>query len=379
MHLDRIDILRAFAIILVFLYHAQIILFPTYRIDSFDPQGILEFASTRDALLNLSPIAFGWSGVQLFLIISGFLIHLGYLRGLDKGRVFSVREFFSKRFWRIYPPYLLALLFFCFAIQGGRYLMRPDRIADLASHLLLVHNLSDTTFFTINPAFWSIAVEAQLYVIFPILLLLRKKLGIARVLLGTVILAILLELIKPFTSPYIGDNAYGTSVFAFWYIWCAGAFLAERFHTGKTIFGHRKTALLISMTSFMLMTFSICTKATAPFTVPLAVLAWISFFEWFLYLPLNERHTRSIPFRAGVVIGLCSYSIYLFHQPYLRTIMLFFGDYGFFPAAVMIKLAVSFAIIVLLSYSLYVFVELPSIAIGAKRRAARKGREISEA
>lgn len=103
MHNDRIDVLRALAIILVFLHHAQICLFPGYHVSDYTEAGTLAVTGLPSAILNFSPAAFGYTGVHLFLIISGFLIHMGTVRAETKGKTFEGGTFFSKRFWRIYP------------------------------------------------------------------------------------------------------------------------------------------------------------------------------------------------------------------------------------------------------------------------------------
>jgi peptidoglycan/LPS O-acetylase OafA/YrhL len=50
----------------------------------------------------------GWVGVPIFFTVSGFCIHLSYQRSRENG----FKRFFTRRFFRIYPPYLLAVLFF---------------------------------------------------------------------------------------------------------------------------------------------------------------------------------------------------------------------------------------------------------------------------
>src|ERR1700722_14014391 len=96
MHIPALDGLRGVAILLVFMNHLLLALVPANRIDS------------RIRALGLT----GWTGVDLFFVLSGFLI-TGIL--LDtKGRTHWWRNFFVRRALRIMPLYYgaLALLFF---------------------------------------------------------------------------------------------------------------------------------------------------------------------------------------------------------------------------------------------------------------------------
>lgn len=366
MHNDRIDVLRALAIILVFLHHAQICLFPGYHVSDYTEAGTLAVNDLPSAILNFSPAAFGYTGVHLFLIISGFLIHMGTVRAETKGKPFEGGTFFSKRFWRIYPPYLLALLFFCFAVQGSRYLLQGPKIIDLLSHVLMAHNLTDSTFNSINPSFWSIALEVQLYLVYPLLLLLRRRMKLRTITLLMVCLSLLMEWIPRALDIRGMGLAYEMSLPRYWFIWCAGAWLAEQHLGGKRLFA--QIAGPCSVLFFLGMAAARYFEWASPYSVYFAVLGWLSFFEWWMNLRIPERWRISAPFKAFTAIGLCSYSIYLIHQPFLRPMLSFFGDYGPWPLALSVKLTVVFGIVFLISWALYQWVELPSIAYGAKRR-----------
>ncbi|PKK36567.1 hypothetical protein BWI96_11995 [Siphonobacter sp. SORGH_AS_0500] len=173
--LELFDLLRGVAILAVFGYHWHI-----HTVNDY-------FPITTDFIFNepitihklyttFSPLAFGHVGVQLFLVISGFLIHYSYLR---KEKAFNGRDFFSRRFWRIYPPYLLILLFFVFRSSDQILYYFKDTIGKQAffTHLLMVHNLSGDSriIFGINSSFWSLALEVQLYLLYPLFLYLRKN------------------------------------------------------------------------------------------------------------------------------------------------------------------------------------------------------------
>ena len=83
-----------------------------------------------------------------------------------------------ERFFRIYPPYLVALLFLAlvYPISKLYFASRVDT-AQFISHLTLLHNFDQRSFFGINAAFWSIAVEVQLYALYPLLLALAARFG----------------------------------------------------------------------------------------------------------------------------------------------------------------------------------------------------------
>ena len=125
--------------------------------------------SVPPAFLVLSPLIFGNFGVAVFFVISGFCIQLSYARSAQAG----FRAFYIRRFFRIYPPYLVALLFFAVVFPPTRLgFAKLWDWAQFGSHLLLVHNFDARAFDGINGAFWSIAVEVQLYLLFPVLVVL---------------------------------------------------------------------------------------------------------------------------------------------------------------------------------------------------------------
>ena len=99
---------------------------------------------------------FGHQAVIVFFVISGFCIHLNYMRN----RVHGWGSYFIRRFFRIYPPYLAAFLIFFFFWGWWR---QEDAPQQFITHVLGIHNLDKGTVFGVNPAFWSIGVEIQLY------------------------------------------------------------------------------------------------------------------------------------------------------------------------------------------------------------------------
>lgn len=86
---------------------------------------------------------------------------------------------------------------------------------------------------------------------------------------------------------------------------------------------------------------------------------------------LDRRLRYRLLLRSLVVIGLCSYSFYLYHQPILRWYLSMQGvGSGWFGVVVFV--IALFAIVLVVSWMVYKFVELPSIDLGRRFRGARK-------
>lgn len=351
-HLPKINVLRGVAILLVFGYHALLILFDGFEIYDFKPSWVwVDFGRypLGRILLNLTPWGLGTHGVTLFLVISGFLIHWGYLKS---GADFRWSAFFNKRFWRIYPPYLVALLVFALSLgTGGPF--------SLLTHLTLTHNFWDRTFTTINPSFWSLALEVQLYLLYPALLWLRQRLGMGRatLLLGlltlctmTVQLLLQLPLLWLWLSPL-----------NLWVVWASGAYLGELFYQRKRFFtgsGYHLAGF------YVLLTLSRLTVLLVLHRVAFAVF-FICLIDWYLHRPepATSFITRKLT-SCTALVGVCSYSIYLFHQPFLRNILLFISFGSTHKLVLLAAVATSFGLFLGLAYGTYHWLELPSIRWG---------------
>jgi peptidoglycan/LPS O-acetylase OafA/YrhL len=119
-------------------------------------------------------LVFGYTGVHLFFVLSGYLIFKPFLGALLDGRALpSTGMFYRRRFVRIYLPYLAALLGVAVArgllgrFPGGR---------DLAAHFVFLFNYFDPRyFFSINVVFWSLAIEMQFYLLLPLAALAFKR------------------------------------------------------------------------------------------------------------------------------------------------------------------------------------------------------------
>jgi len=161
-HYPQLDGLRAIAVALVFLHH-------------WSP-------------LNLS---LGIIGVQLFFVLSGFLITriLLELRNSSDTSgeliLFSLRQFYARRFIRIFPLYYFCLILF---VILDRFAIRETAIW----HFLY---LSNFRFFFLGSFegsfshFWTLAVEEQFYLIWPFVVLLAPRERLPRILLLFIVLA----------------------------------------------------------------------------------------------------------------------------------------------------------------------------------------------
>ena len=362
-HIKKIDSLRGIAILGVFLFHAQIMLLSEYNSDKYGENGFLIISGFKKYIYNFSPISFGWTGVELFLIISGFLIHYGYL---SKSNEFKATNFYQRRFWRIYPPYLLALIYCSFLGMGIRYyFFSVEGFSDFCSHIFFLHNLRGKFFFNINASFWSLALEMQLYFLYPLILLMRDKIGISKTFFTILILSFILlgiGMISEDSIPFFKSPTYERSVFKYWFIWCSGALLAESYFMRIKIF--KKYEVFIFLIGFFLTVTSKGNKYTNYFTVYFVTISWLAFFEW--YLSTNKINSNNYPVKFLSVLGICSYSFYLFHFSLLGYFLNYFDLFGQSSSSIILRVTISFFLIFFISYFLYLIIEKPSISLGQK-------------
>src|SRR5271170_2983329 len=109
-HIELLDYIRAVAILTVMFDHT---LTNIYGYETLPWAGWFRDLSVPVTLVYLMPFNLGQLGVAIFFFVSGFCIHLSFRQ---QGQKWS--SFFIRRFFRIYPAYLAALIFFTlFLIQ----------------------------------------------------------------------------------------------------------------------------------------------------------------------------------------------------------------------------------------------------------------------
>ncbi len=147
-HNGGLDFLRTIAICWVFMFH--------YVWGNFYPW------------LN-KITSFGWTGVDLFFVLSGYLIAQQLFEEANSSNTISIKKFYIKRFLRILPAYFFVLfLYFCVPIFRERPVLSP-----LWKYLTFTQNIGlnprDTNAFTHA---WSLCIEEQFYIVFPFVVLL---------------------------------------------------------------------------------------------------------------------------------------------------------------------------------------------------------------
>jgi peptidoglycan/LPS O-acetylase OafA/YrhL len=143
------DVLRTVAILGVVFNHLALV----SGIHPFDPRD--DFG------------CIGAWGVNCFFVLSGFLLSRPYLESILGKRPFpSTRLFLTRRFFRIYPLYAFAVV-----VSGFEVAMHAPHelpFASILSHLTFLHGFSTAEVLSLNSPFWTMAVDAQFYILLPL-------------------------------------------------------------------------------------------------------------------------------------------------------------------------------------------------------------------
>ena len=172
-HLRPVDGIRAISIIVVFLFHcvwcSQLVLRNAYE-EFLELPALLQWTKR------------GSLGVELFFVISGFLIGRLLFLEYQARQTLNLKRFFARRFFRLMPAYWFAL---GTAAIGVLVAPTPERIFDreLSSNLgnIWTNLLYINNFWPAKEQFlshsWSLAVEEQFYVLWPLLMVFGIRRG----------------------------------------------------------------------------------------------------------------------------------------------------------------------------------------------------------
>jgi peptidoglycan/LPS O-acetylase OafA/YrhL len=300
---DRVDQLRGLAALGVVLCHASVSARATDPLDAASWSGL--------ALV----LGFGYIGVPLFFVISGFCIHLPQARRVADASSPRWGPFFARRFWRLYPPYLAALLLALLTL-GPLAGWPPVPWTTLGLESVLLHTFHASTFEGLNPPDWTLALEAQFYLAYPLVFWLIARCG-ALAALGTVFAVtsgyrVLLALLP--LPEGLGGPAWEFFL-ARWFEWTLGTTVAEwsvgRLRLPRALFHPAVAALALAVAIGI--EWHIWRGWLYLVKEPLYGLA----FALLLGAALERRSTCSTSAlgRRLVQLGVCSYSVYLLHRP----------------------------------------------------------------
>lgn len=295
-----VDLLKAVAIMAVVMYHF------------FD-------LTNAYMLTSVSLFTGGYVGVDIFLVISGYLITSGIFYKLSRLE-FSFKAFYTRRFQRIVPPLAVTIIV---VAAIGYFLVFPDIYKELGTEikkcLSLLGNYrfsKDGGYFSLDSSgklllhTWYLCITFQFYLVWPIVLaLLNKFFGIQN-LKYSVLFLFVASLVYPFLSL---KNGYLLTEFRLWEL-LSGATLFL-FSSNISRFVNK-----INYTSLLQLLFFIVVLLSV-FVVPLySVNSWtpyvslLTVISTLFVLAFNTNKTV-LKLSPLEVIGKLSYSIYLWHWP----------------------------------------------------------------
>ena len=173
MYFDNINLLRAFAALSVLVYHV----IELYPWKSFPVEGPLLW------------FRIGWLGVDLFFVISGFVITLSASQLFEQYGDKFHKIYLRRRIVRIVPLYLLTGFLFVLFCEPAILNNLGLLFKNLIYHLLFIHNLDPATHGAVDGPNWSVGVEMQFYLLIMVTIRFLVRVHPGLILIGCIIIS----------------------------------------------------------------------------------------------------------------------------------------------------------------------------------------------
>ncbi len=346
---------------------------PKYRPDI---DGLRAFAILSLLAFHFSPTTFpgGFIGVDIFFVISGYLISTIIFSGLDKN-TFIFREFYARRIKRIFPCLILVLVasfaFGWFALLAEEYRQLGKHIAGGAAFVSNLILWNESGYFDNDAVtkpllnLWSLAIEEQFYISWPFILWFahKRKLNLLTVCIIIAALSFFLNIrtidlnvVAGFYSPYTRFWELMSGSILSWYVLYKPNYLLAdhpRLETlvSKLTFGSVKNCghlLLVNTVSIL----GILLLLYGFYRIDKGIgfpgkWALIPVFGTMLLIyagPTTWVNRVIFSNRAAIFFGLISYPLYLWHWPMLSFARIVEGDAPSFKIrAILVALSVALA------------------------------------
>jgi len=265
------------------------------------------------------PVAWGSAGVSIFFVISGYCIHRNPAARLaaDPSYRLDAPIFWARRFARIYPV-LFAALLLTLAFDSISLSLPPvnHKILSIGPKAFLISLFSLQGLlahpYGSNGALWTLSIEVQFYVVYPLLFAARRRFGMPAVMAVIAALNVI--------SGYLLEPVWIYFFTSYWFSWTLGAYLAER----------RVAAADLALTQRQTLCWRLAAVALAMlgcaiFNYSVYIGQYIAFQLWALGFACFMRTTlkpdgvplahSSLLMRGLARCGLFSYSLYVIHLP----------------------------------------------------------------
>ena len=358
-YLPSIDSLRALAVLAVIIYHVDV---------NYLPGGFL--------------------GVDLFFVLSGYLISSLIIKEYRKTGSLNLYNFYIRRARRLLPAvYFMITVGLVVMVLFNEVLLRKSHLDAIFGYIYssnwwyIFHKLDYFDSFGAQSPFkhlWSLAIEEQFYMIFPLLFLLvnRKKKSkdgtyklnknFLYVVLGLILVSLIAHILL-FDINNISRIYFGTDTRAFsLLVGVVGAILypMERLHAKVTLQQNMLYSVVSLVSIAILITVMIYTSEYNTLLYRGGFLL-VAILGLIVIISSGKQHTlmsRLLSFKPVVFIGKISYSLYLWHFPVLvlTTPVSEIGNPNIF--FVILRIVLTFAVAIVS----YVFVETPIRKLGFK-------------
>jgi len=263
----------------------------------------------------------GFIGVDIFFVISGYLITTLLIEDIENQR-FSLLNFYERRARRILPALLLVMLS---CIPFAWVWLPPQAMKDFSQSLLATSSFSSNILFWLKSGYfdsanemkpllhtWSLAVEEQYYVLFPLFLMSIWRLGKTRLFCIIATLAAISLMLSEWGARNNPTANFYLAPTRIWELF-AGA-LAVFIVQGKEIKNNNALALGgLAAVVFSIFVFD----ENTPFPSIYALTPVLGTVFILIYANKETYVAKLLSRRLFVGLGLISYSAYLWHQPIL--------------------------------------------------------------
>jgi peptidoglycan/LPS O-acetylase OafA/YrhL len=270
---------------------------------------------------NISVAQGGWIGVDVFFVLSGFLITALLLNERDANGRFSIPKFYVRRILRLVPAYwafLLIVTVWAAIWRSGQFGIWSSEVVKSATYQLDFFDINHYPQIGIGQT-WSLAIEEQFYLVWPLFLLVGLKLMPRRAFMGLVVGAIVASFLATVVMAHHGVSYrrlyYGLDTNALpLLVGCLAGFLYTGGYGRKV--SPRLSALIPFATMAVLAVFLVSVPENSEWAYegPIQLVSLLTAATLIALLLNSNSWTSRVLAHPGVVwIGLISYSLYLWN------------------------------------------------------------------